>query len=141
MNVNEYKFNYKFYSNLKCQKCNLDIIYENNVRSVTCPLCKSDTYFTYDENGNPSREFYASDDTFHCPECGEPSNGICINNHQYEHDELLKFEPEYITSDGIQKYIGSIQYCPQCKKNRKTSCTACGCGICYSCKYRFVCRQ
>lgn len=37
------------------------------------------------------------------------------------------------------KQHGAIQRCPSCKHLRVTSCCACGCGICYTCDYRFTC--
>lgn len=36
---------------------------------------------------------------------------------------------------------GEIKWCPQCKKIRQTTCSACGCGSCKNCGYRWCCRQ
>lgn len=34
---------------------------------------------------------------------------------------------------------GEIKWCPQCHQIRQTSCSACGCGNCNVCKYRWTC--
>jgi dUTP pyrophosphatase len=34
---------------------------------------------------------------------------------------------------------GWKQHCPQCKEIRNTTCSACGCGRCLTCDYRFCC--
>lgn len=36
-------------------------------------------------------------------------------------------------------YIGWIQNCPKCQEKVQTTCSACGCGRCLVCDYRFVC--
>jgi hypothetical protein len=39
-----------------------------------------------------------------------------------------------------QNHNGEIKWCPQCDKIRQTSCSACGCGNCQNCGYRWCCR-
>lgn len=34
---------------------------------------------------------------------------------------------------------GEIKVCPECEKLRVTGCSACGCGNCFTCNYRFRC--
>ena len=37
------------------------------------------------------------------------------------------------------KWHGEIKYCPTCNDIRTTTCSACGCGSCLTCRYRFTC--
>lgn len=41
----------------------------------------------------------------------------------------------------VQHRNGEVKYCPKCSKIRQTSCSACGCGSCSICGYRWVCRS
>jgi len=36
-------------------------------------------------------------------------------------------------------YHGDIKVCPKCQEVRVTSCSACGCGSCETCGYRYSC--
>lgn len=35
--------------------------------------------------------------------------------------------------------MGWKQHCPRCNQVRETTCSACGCGNCLTCGYRFCC--
>lgn len=35
--------------------------------------------------------------------------------------------------------IGEIKYCPGCKSEQQTTCSACGCGSCTVCGWRWSC--
>ena len=41
--------------------------------------------------------------------------------------------------DFTSSFCGIIHDCPRCNKKCKTSCSACGCGNCLECGYRFFC--
>ncbi len=38
-----------------------------------------------------------------------------------------------------EKYFGEIRHCPACNMTRVTTCSACGCGSCKTCQYRWSC--
>ncbi len=44
-----------------------------------------------------------------------------------------------LTDEEKERNVGEIKNCPECKKIVKTTCTACGCGSCIECGYRFSC--
>lgn len=55
--------------------------------------------------------------------------------------DTLKFhtETKYTHKDYV--WHGNVQHCPTCNKTRITSCSACGCGYCYTCNHRFSCNS
>jgi len=58
---------------------------------------------------------------------------------QIEKDEILNSKSTGAATLSTGKWHGWIQNCPQCKELRITGCSACGCGHCYTCNYRFTC--
>jgi len=46
---------------------------------------------------------------------------------------------QYVSVENTLGSKGEYKFCPTCKKFRITSCSACGCGHCYTCNHGFTC--
>jgi len=82
---------------------------------------------------------------------GKGHTTISINDVKLSIDEFKEQTKNLLTEAEIEETIssgryftrnrgyGEIKWCPNCKKIRQTTCSACGCGDCKNCAYRWVC--
>lgn len=66
---------------------------------------------------------------------------LSSNNQELIMKDLKRksFGPAAIGKKDDYIHHGDIKVCPKCEKVRVTSCSACGCGNCETCGYRYSC--
>ncbi len=82
---------------------------------------------------------------------GKGYERIAVGSTSLSIEEFRKQVADLLTDAQIEEVVskgrfyshgsnkGEIKWCPGCKQIRQTSCSACGCGSCANCGYRWTC--